>query len=207
MKLQVSFDTTNLDQAVETAASIAEYADIIEVGTLLLYAHGTQAITTFKNRLPHKKILADAKIVDRGKETSTLLIQAGADWITVMAGTSKEVIHAVCGTAHSFGKKVMLDLLDAPSAGELALEAKNLGVDAILFHQSYDGKDQSLLLEKWDLVRGNTDLPIYISAKIGRHNINEVLQLKPEGMVIGRNIVAAQNPLEEARYFYELLNK
>lgn len=207
MKIQVSFDITNLEQGIETAAAIADYVDIIEVGTLLIYAHGTQALSTFKNRLPHKKILADSKIVDRGKEASSLLIQAGADWVTVMAGTSKEVIHAVCGTAHSFGKKVMLDLLDAPSAGQLALESKNLGVDALLFHQSYDGKDQSLLLDKWDMVRGNTELPIYISAKISRNNIAEILQLKPEGIVIGRSIVTAENPIEEARYFYELVNK
>jgi len=39
MKLQVSFDTTNLNNALQIASSIVKYTDIIEVGTLLIYRY------------------------------------------------------------------------------------------------------------------------------------------------------------------------
>ena len=35
-------------------------------------------------------ILADVKIVDRAKDAVTVFSNAGADWITVMAGASKD---------------------------------------------------------------------------------------------------------------------
>ena len=127
MKFQVSFDFIDLEKSLDIASEISEYIDIFEVGTILIYKHGVHAVEQFKNRFPNKKILADTKIADRGKEVVTLFANAGADWMTVIAGTGKNVIHTACTTAHDLGKKIMLDLLDASSVGQSALEAKNLG--------------------------------------------------------------------------------
>ena len=68
MKLQISFDLIDLDQAIAIGSRVAQYADIIEVGTILIYHHGTDAVKRFKELFPDKIILADTKIVDRGKE-------------------------------------------------------------------------------------------------------------------------------------------
>ncbi len=70
MKLQISFDLIDLDKAIAIGEQVAQYADIIEVGTILIYHHGTLAIERFKEAFPDKTILADTKIVDRGKEFS-----------------------------------------------------------------------------------------------------------------------------------------
>ena len=204
MKLQIAFDSTDLEKSVETAIKVANYADIIEIGSLLIYKHGVKAIETFRHHLPQKTLLADVKIIDRGKEAASLILNAGADWVTVMAGTSKDVIHAVCTEAHNLNKKVMLDLIDAGSPGQSALDAKSWGVDAILFHQAYDEKQPFLFLDKWDMVRGNTNLPIFISAKIKRETFDDMLNIKSDGIVIGKAIINADNPIEEARYFYDL---
>ena len=110
MKFQVSFDFIDLEKSLDIASEISEYIDIFEVGTILIYKHGVYAVEQFKNRFPNKKILADTKIADRGKEVVTLFANAGADWMTVIAGTGKNVIHTACTTAHDLGKKIMLDL-------------------------------------------------------------------------------------------------
>lgn len=133
MKLQISFDLIDLDKAIAIGSEVAQYADIIEVGTILIYHHGIAAVERFKSAFPDKIILADTKIVDRGKEVAELFAGAGADWITVMAGTSQHVIHATTTAAHNANVKVMLDLIDSDSVGQSALEAKNLGADALLF--------------------------------------------------------------------------
>ena len=207
MEIQVSFDITDLDKSLAVAATIANYADIIELGTLPIYKYGVYVLEEFRKKLPTKKILADSKIVDRGHDATTLFVNAGADWVTVMAGTSHVVIHETCATAHSFGKRVLLDLIDAPAIGQSALEAKDLGVDALLFHQPHDEKEPFAFLEKWELVKGNSELPVHISAKIGRDNIDAIVQLHPDVVVIGRTIVLADNPAAEAQYFANFVKK
>lgn len=206
MKFQVSFDFIDLEKSLDIASEIVDYVDIFEVGTILIYKHGVRAVELFKNRFPNKKILADIKIADRGKEVVTLFANAGADWMTVIAGTGKNVIHTACTAAHDFGKKIMLDLLDASSVGQSAMEAKNLGVDALLFHQAFD-EQETVLLDKWDMVKGNSELPVFVAAKISRESVHEIIRLRPEGIIIGRAITGAENPAKEAQYFSKLTHE
>ncbi|MFA6066109.1 MAG: orotidine 5'-phosphate decarboxylase / HUMPS family protein [Candidatus Babeliaceae bacterium] len=205
MKLQIAFDLLELDKALLIAHEIEDYTDILEVGSLLIYKYGDTAVKQFRQSFPNKIILADAKIADRGKEVVTIFAQAGADWVTVMAGTGRNVIHTACATAHDLGKKVMLDLLDTSSLGQSALEAKSLGVDALLFHKPSDDDAQLTFLDRWDMVRENTQLPIFISAPITRENIHELIAINPTGIIISKAITNADNPQEEARYFHKLI--
>jgi 3-hexulose-6-phosphate synthase len=184
MKLQVAFDMLDLEKALSIAADFQHNIDIIEIGSLLIYKFGETAIKQFRERFPQKTILVDMKIADRGKEAARIGLNAGADWVTVLAGTSKNVIHTVCSTAHDMGKKVMLDLLDASSLGQSALESQSLGVDALLFHRPADESSPMISLEQWDIVKGNTKLPVFIAAHITRDNVHTVLELKPGGIVI-----------------------
>ena len=207
MKLQISFDLIDLDKAVAIGSEVAQYADIIEIGTILIYGHGISAVSRFKESFPDKIILADTKIVDRGKEVAELFADAGADWITVMAGTSSHVIHATTTAAHNANVKVMLDLIDSDSIGQSALEAKNLGVDALLFHQPYSETESLLFLDKWDMIKGNSNLPIFVSAKINRENVDKIAALNPDGIIVGLAITEAEDSAQEAHYFAELVSK
>jgi 3-keto-L-gulonate-6-phosphate decarboxylase len=206
MKLQIAFDLTDLDKALSIASDVHAYADILEVGSLLMYKHGDQAVKRFKEAFPQKTILADTKIADRGKEATTIFAQAGADWVTVMAGTGRNVIHAVSSTAHEFGKKVMLDLIDASSLGQAALEAKSLGVDALLFHRPASEDEQLTFLDRWDMVKGNTQLPVFVSATITRENIYELIAVNPSGIVISKAITHADDPGEAAAFFHKVIS-
>ncbi|EKD48442.1 MAG: hypothetical protein ACD_64C00314G0003 [uncultured bacterium] len=206
MKLQISFDMTDLEQALTIANDIHEYADILDIGSLLLFSHGITALHRFKEQFPHKAIAVDTKIVDRAKDATHLFSKAQSNWITVMAGTNTNVIHAACSAAHEHGTKVMLDLIDSKEFGQSALEAKNVGVDALLMHQPYDVDEPLVFLDKWELIRGNTDLPIFISTRIKRDNIEDIIHINPNGIVLGRTITEAANPKEEAEFFYNLIN-
>lgn len=204
MKLQISFDLTDLQKAIDIAVQVAPSASILEIGSLLLYKYGTESIEAFRKNFPHSTILVDAKISDRAKEAVSTIAHAGADWITVMAGTTSNVIHAACTAAHDLNKKIMLDLLDASSLGQSALEAKGLGVDALLFHTPHDEEASLLFLDKWDIVRGNTPLPIFVSGRISRDIIDKILSIKPDGIIIGKSIIEAENPAAEAEFYQKI---
>ena len=207
MKLQISFDVTDLDNAIDLAKLVADHCDILEIGTLLIYKNGVAAVERFRETFPKKTLLADTKIIDRGKEAVATMASAGADWVTVMAGTGKEVIHSASTMDHQRNVKVMLDLVDSGSPGQSALDAKNLGADALLFHQAYDEKDALILLDKWEMIRGNTTLPIFVSAKITRTTILNILNIKPDGIVVGKSITDADDPAQEAAFYYQLSNE
>jgi 3-hexulose-6-phosphate synthase len=207
MKLQISFDTTDLEKTLQIAKNVQEYADIIEVGIVLIHAHGKKAVEQFRTTFAQKTLLVDTKIIDRGKQIVEELAPLGIDWITVMAGTRKSIIHSTCLHAQEYGIKVMLDLLDSASPGQSALEAENLGADALVFHQPHDEEDSLLFLDKWGMVKGNTKLPIFVSGKIKRDTIHDIMKVNPDGIIVGKSITEAENPAQEAQFFYELAHK
>lgn len=205
MKLQIAFDTIDLEHALAVAQSIESEADIFEIGTLLLYKHGDVAVRRFREQFPQMPLLVDAKIIDRSKDVVTLFSQAGADWITIMAGADRNVIHTGCTVAHDLGKKIMLDLSDASSPGQSALDAKSLGVDALIFHKPSVEDAQVLFMDRWEMVKGNSVLPIFISAHISRENIADILEIGATGIIIGSSIVKAADPKEEIAYFANIV--
>jgi len=207
MKLQISFDSLDIDENLSVAQQVVEYADVIEIGTLPLFKHGITIVEQFRQAFPKKVLFVDTKIVDRGRDVASIFSQAGADWISVMAGTSREVVHGVCSKAHDLGKKVCMDLIDAGAPGQEALEAKSLGVDALLFHQPYDEGASLSFLEQWEMVRGNSQLPIFVSAKISRETLDQILEIKPDGIVVGKAIMESSDPAAEAQFFYNKITQ
>jgi len=204
MKLQISFDIPDLEKSIEIAKKVVDYCDILEIGNILIHKYGIKAVEKFTETFPEKDILADAKIIDRGKYITALYGHTGIKWLTVMAGTSNNVIHRVSSEAEKYNINVMLDMVDSEAPGQSALEAKNLGVDAILFHKAYDAKESLLFLEDLDMVQGNTDLPVFMSAKINRDNVEKIIETKPYGIIVGQTITNAQDPAQEAKFFYNL---
>lgn len=206
MKMHITFDNTDRDKAILTASSLEPYTDVFEIGSLLLYKYGEEVVKLFKEKFPNKILVVDAKIIDNGKELAALFADAGSDWITVMAGASSSIIRNACAVAHEKGKKVLLDLLDSNSVGQSALEAQSLGVDALLIHRP-TSKDQELFfLDIWEMIKGNTQLPIYVSSNGGPDVIRDLITLNPAGIIFGKNITHADNPVSEAQSYYQIIS-
>lgn len=207
MKIQISFDLLDLNESLEIAKKVEKYCDILEIGTVLIHKYGIKAVHEFIKTFPGKCIMADTKIVDRGLEISSLYLKTGVSWISVMAGTNNEVIHRVCTETQKNGIMVMLDTIDSVMPGQMAMEAKKLGVDAIMFHKAHDHilEDTQPLefLDEFDMIKGNTDLPIFISAGINRKNIDKILKANPYGVIIGTAITHSKDPEAEAKFFYD----
>lgn len=205
MKLQISYDFTNLSEALEIAKKTAEQADIIEIGTPLIFAYGIKAIESFKEAYPNKTIAADAKLVDRVAQVIPLLNKAGADIITILYGTSNKLIQKATSIAHKLDSKILLDLIDEETMGQAARDAESLNVDALLFHSPHDIGKFYNHLDQWETVRGNTSLPVFVSGRITEEHIGEIVALKPQGIVIGQAITHAKDPEAAAKRFKEII--
>lgn len=203
MKLQISFDLTDIEKAIELAKAVDQYADIFEIGMVLIYKYGINAVQQFREVFPYKKIIVDTKIVDRPKESVAIFSQLHIDMITVMAGASKDTIQSVSAYAQDAKIKTVLDLLDTNSIGQSAMDAKTFGVDGLVIHNTQNETDSILLVEKWEMVRGNTQLPIFIGGKLNREFLPIIHTLKPDGIIVGSAILKAADPQAEAAFFYE----
>jgi 3-hexulose-6-phosphate synthase len=205
MKLQIVFDQQDLETALTTAHEVAEHADILEVGTPLLLKYGVEAVKTFSQSFKDKHISVDSKIVDYATQAVNIFADTGAAWLTVLAGSPKETIRTVCTVAHNQNKKIMIDLTDASSLGQSALEAQSLGADGLVFRQQYDDTNKLEYIENWELVRGNTKLPLFISAQTTvKGGIEALINLKPQGIIIGAPITQTTSPGQKAAYYRTL---
>ncbi|MBY0353540.1 orotidine 5'-phosphate decarboxylase [Candidatus Babeliales bacterium] len=207
MKLQIKYNFTDLDKALAIARQTAQFADIVEVGTLLLFKEGVAAVTAFKKNFPDKQLYVDAKIADRSKESVELFAQAGASFISVLSNTYYYMIQEAAQTAKKYNAQIVLDFISTEMPGQAAAQAKNLGASAILLHRART-PDQSIDLEQdWASVRDNTDLPIFIKGKIDAEVLRDIVPLNPHGVVIGSAITYAHNPAEQAERISKLLKQ
>ncbi len=202
MKLQFTYNTPDLDQALQIAKQTAEYADILGVGSLLIIKEGVRALEAFRKEFPNKQLCSEIKITEKADQAVALMAQAGAHYITVLAGTFTTTIKKAVEAAKKFDVKVALDLLDAPSIGQSAMDAKTLGADIVVLHQQIDTTlETNGINDDWLNVKDNTKVPIFITGKVNQENFGEIIKLRPHGIMIGTAITKADNPAKAAHFF------
>jgi len=204
MKLHISYNFADLDRALALAEQTAPYADILGVGSLLIVKYGVHAIKAFRTAFPNKELFAELHIVEKGEESVTMMAQAGANYVSVLAGAHLSTIKKAVEAAKQFDIKIALDLLDAQSVGQSALDAKTIGAHMIIlqrYHAEQREEDANQIENGWRDVKDNTNLPIFVTGKIDDQTIEQIIKLKPQGIMIGTAITKADNPAQKASYF------
>ncbi len=200
MMLQITYNDNLIEKALEVARLTAPYADVLEIGPVLLYAHGKQVISLFKKEFSEKKIAVASRLIAKVPEIVEVLLEEGADTISLLAATAHPLIQTATSLAHAKKAEIALDLMDAHSLGQTALDAKILEVDSLIFYPSYTEEGISML-EDWESIKCNTTLPIYIAGRVTRLSAPHYAALKPAGLIIGKEITQAENPAQEAAFF------
>lgn len=207
MKLQIAFDLLDLEKCLEVAKLVENYADSFEIRSALIYKYGIDAVEKFRTAFPEKEIFVETQIVSQPQDIIAMCIKSGANSLSVMAGTSQQIIHEAATLAHQKKTSIVLDLLDTTLIGQAAMDATRLGADAILYHNNYDSQDEkNFAIEEWDDLKGNTKLPIHITSHIDRTNIQFIISLKPDVIVIGKNITKTECPEKEAAFFFHAIH-
>jgi 3-hexulose-6-phosphate synthase len=207
MKLQIRYNLVDQKEALEIAQRTAQFADIIEIGALLLFHYGIEIIKKFKELAPSKPIYVDSKIAARPEDSVNLFTKAGAHYISVLAGVHNNIIQKACTAARQSEVNIVLDCIDDPQIGQSAADAKALGVSSLLIHRNIFNKEEDSIEREWDQVRGNTDLPIFIKGNISKAILPKIISLKPKGIVVGSAITHTDNPEQEAEEIKKLMSK
>lgn len=192
MKLQLSLDKVNLDEALVIIEETKQSVDILEVGTPLALKYGVKAISLLKQTYPAKEVLADYKIIDGGQYEASMAFEAGADIVTVLGVASDLTIAGTIIAARDYRRKVMVDLIGIMNIWERIPSIEILGVDFICIHTALD-------------VQNSTENPIaqFISVKqivkttrlaiaggLNIRNIGDIVPYKPDIVIVGAGITA-----------------
>jgi 3-hexulose-6-phosphate synthase len=195
MKLQLALDVSDVDRALSIARAVRDQVDVIEVGTPLLLAEGTTAVSELSQAHPEKPIVADAKIVDAGRYEAELMFDAGGDAVTVLSAAAEPTIRRVVETAQERDGAVVLDTINADVVDSLE-RAERAGVDSLLVHRGTDQTQVDGRGPVGDLRRiaDLADLPLAVAGGLNEDNVNRVVELGATTVVVGSAISRASDP-------------
>lgn len=207
MKLQLALDVCSIEEGLKLVESIVDYIDIIEIGTPLIIEHGLYPVVLFKEAFPHKKILADAKIMDAGEHEANLCFVKGADIVTVLGVAHNSTIAGVVKAARAHGKQVMVDMIDVHDIAKRVLEIEKLGVDYLCVHTAFD--IQSTGVNPLDELRLINEVlsqgKAAVAGGVKVATVKDIVKENPEIIVVGGGITSQSDPVVAASRIKEIM--
>ncbi|MGC3956167.1 MAG: orotidine 5'-phosphate decarboxylase [Propionicimonas sp.] len=201
-RLQVALDTTDLVEALRPLNQAIEQIDVIECGTILIIAEGLRAVREIRALYPDKTILADVRIAEAGTLIAKNCFEAGASWVSVVAGASLTTVGQVVKVANEYGGEVQIELGDSYDA-ERAREWRRLGAQHVIVKRSRDREAAGDLSWGPDDVQRIHELSemgftVTVTGGVTVADL-DTFAGAPVGVVIaGRAIVKAEDPLAAA---------
>ncbi|MEF1285729.1 3-keto-L-gulonate-6-phosphate decarboxylase UlaD [Vibrio sp. M250220] len=137
--IQIALDQTNLSAAIEVASNVESFVDVIEIGTILAFAEGMNAVSTLRKNHPKHILVCDMKTTDGGAILSKMAFEAGADWITVSAAAHIATIAACKKVADEHGGEIQIEIYGNWTMTD-AQAWIDLGISQAIYHRSRDAE-------------------------------------------------------------------
>jgi 3-hexulose-6-phosphate synthase len=207
VKLQVAMDVLTTEAALELAGQVAEFVDIIELGTPLIKAAGLSAVTAVKNAHPDKIVFADMKTMDAGELEADIAFTAGADLVTVLGSADDSTIAGAVKAAKAHNKGVVVDLIGVEDKVTRAKEVRALGAEFVEMHAGLDeqakpGFDLNGLLR----AGAEAHVPFSVAGGVKLATIAAVQKAGADVAVVGGGIYSAADPALAAKQLRAAIN-
>ena len=193
-------DVLTTEAALVLAGQVAEYVDIIELGTPLIKAAGLSAVTAVKNAHPDKIVFADMKTMDAGELEADIAFKAGADLVTVLGTADDSTIAGAVKAAKAHNKGIVVDLIGVADKVTRAKEARALGAKFVEMHAGLD--EQALPgFDLTGLLRAGAEarVPFSVAGGVKLATIESVQKAGADVAVVGGGIYSAADPALAAK--------
>ena len=205
--LQVAIDCNTKVEALNIMRQVAEYVDIIEIGTPLVLAVGASFAGEVKALYPDKIVFLDEKIMDGGKIIADHAFNCGADLVSVLGTSEDSTIKAAIDCAHAHGKYMVVDLCAVHDLKTRAEQIAAMGTDLVGVHVGYDiqatGADPLEELKKLD------GIPCMktVAGGIKEATFEDACQSDANVIIVGGGLCSVPDPAKTAKWMFETLNK
>lgn len=207
--LQIALDATELSVAFETAQKVQSYVDVIEVGTILAFGAGVNAVKELRALYPEHKIVCDMKITDASTILTRLALENGADWVTVSAAAHLETIRAAKKVTDELGGEIQIELY-----GHWTMEDAqgwiDMGIKQAIYHRSRDAELAGVTWTPEDLGKmrqlSEIGIELSITGGIVPKDLHLFKGLNVKSFIAGRAL-AANNGKEIAEQFHSAIRQ
>lgn len=193
--LQIALDQTDLASALNIAHRVESYVDIIEVGTILAFAEGVNAVKQLKQNHPNHIIVCDMKITDGGAILAKMAFDAGTNWLTVSAAAHIATIAACKKVADQFAGEIQIELYGNWTFDDAKLWYE-LGIKQAIYHRSRDAELAGIGWTKLDLEKmqqlSDLGFELSITGGIVPEDIHLFAGIKTKTFIAGRALAGEQ---------------
>ncbi|WP_430296208.1 orotidine 5'-phosphate decarboxylase / HUMPS family protein [Sinomonas sp. B1-1] len=198
MELQIALDRLPRARALALAHELAPSADVVEVGTSLIKAHGMDVVREIVAAAGPTPVLADLKTADDAATEFGMAFEAGARAATVLAVAHDATLEKALGTAEDYGAETVVDLM-ATTGGRRAQLAASLPDDAVLaahvakdVQSAQDGP--ASLLGAWA-----TGRRLALAGGLGADDLPTLAGIPRLRVIVGSAVTGAADPLAAAQ--------
>lgn len=193
--LQIALDQTDLASALNIAHRVESYVDIIEVGTILAFAEGVNAVKQLKQNHPNHIIVCDMKITDGGAILAKMAFDAGTNWLTVSAAAHIATIAACKKVADQFAGEIQIELYGNWTFDD-AKSWYELGIKQAIYHRSRDAELAGIGWTELDLEKmqqlSDLGFELSITGGIVPEDIHLFAGIKTKTFIAGRALAGEQ---------------
>ncbi|KAF0816043.1 D-arabino-3-hexulose 6-phosphate formaldehyde-lyase [Bacillus sp. ZZV12-4809] len=205
MNLQIALDRLTREECMKVLKETESFVDWIEIGTGVIKEYGMAIVRDIRESYPDKTIVADMKTCDAGKHEAIQAFEAGADITTVMAFSANKTIEDTLKVAKQHNKRIMTDLLGVFERSRV-IELHGLGVDLVSLHFGKDMQAEGeICTDIFSLTEGLPKLETAVAGGINLNTLPEIVEKKPNTVIVGSAITKAENPFETAAAMKGLL--
>lgn len=187
--LQMALDATDLESAMASIEHVAHKLDVIEVGTILAFAHGVQSVQVLREKYPNHIIVCDMKITDASAILSRLAMESGANWVTVSAAAHIETIRSAKNVADEFHGEVQIELYGNWTF-EDAKAWVDMGITQAIYHRSRDAELAGVSWTQEDLAKmkklSDLGLQLSITGGIVPEDLHLFKDVSAKAFIAGR---------------------
>lgn len=207
MKLQLAMDMTDWDLYWDVLEQCHEYADFIEIG-IMGTVGGARLISLTHEKYPDAVIVYDSKSDLAFRTVRT--VPFGPDYYSVSASANDKNLDEIVDCCHKAGVKVIGDAVTIRGCNgpEDMLRLLRRPIDQISLHPDADSRkypvgDTFMLQIAKALAPADMEISVY--GGFTKENVAPVLELKPDIVVVGKDIWNADDPKASIIAWKELL--